>query len=115
MKRLKEHNHAFMGLPRGMLGYVIIDVGGEFMKDSDSHFWVSDVVKRLPIELIPKVPSWSSLLTAITQLKTERNNAIAELERLKDAIKEMIEDNLYLADGENCTLIKLKRSISYDE
>lgn len=84
------------------------------MKDTDSHFWVSDVVKRLPIELLPKVPSWSSLLTAITQLKTERNNAIAEAERLKDAIKETIEENLDLADGENCTLIKLKRSIGYD-
>lgn len=84
------------------------------MKDTDSHFWVSDVVKRLPVELLPKDPSWSSLLTAITQLKTERNNAIAEAERLKDAIKETIEENLDLADGENCTLIKLKRSIGYD-
>lgn len=85
------------------------------MKDTDSHFWVSDVVKRLPVELLPKDPSWQSLLTAITQLKTERNNAIAEAERLKDAIKETIEENLDLADGENCTLIKLKRSISYDD
>lgn len=85
------------------------------MKDTDSHFWVSDVVKRLPVELLPKDPSWSSLLTAITQLKTERNNAIAEAERLKDAIKETIEENLDLADGENCTLIRLKRVISYDD
>ena len=43
------------------------------------------------------------------------NAAIAESERLKDVIKETIEDNLDLADGENCTLIKLKRSISYDD
>ena len=59
------------------------------MKDTDSHLWVSDVVKRLPVELLPKDPSWSSLLTAITQLKTERNSAIAEAERLKNAIKDI--------------------------
>lgn len=85
------------------------------MKRADYHFWVSDVVKRLPAELLPKDPSWNSLLAAITQLETERNNAIAEAERLKDAIKETIEENLDLADGENCTLIKLKRAISYDD
>lgn len=85
------------------------------MKDIDSHFWVSDVVKRLPIELIPSTPSWSALLTAITQLKVERNNALAELELLKTAINETIENNLHLADGEICTLIKLKRAINYDD
>ena len=51
----------------------------------DQHFWIKDVVNRLPIELLPKVPTWSSLLTAITQLKTERNNAIDEAERLKES------------------------------
>ncbi len=85
------------------------------MKDIDSHFWVSDVAKRLPVELLPKNPTWSALLIAITQLKTERNNAIAETEHLKAAIKETIEENLDLADGENCTLIKLKKSICYDD
>lgn len=85
------------------------------MKDTDSHFWVSDVVKRLPIELLPEVPSWSSLLTAITQLKTERNNAICRAEELESAIRKTIDDNLDLADGENCTLISLKRAIGYDD
>ena len=32
---------------------------------------------------------------------------------LETAIRETIEDNLHLADGENCTLIKLKRAIGY--
>jgi len=45
------------------------------------------------------------------------NAAIAEaanrLEELDAAIRETIEENLHLADGENCTLIKLKRAISY--
>lgn len=41
--------------------------------------------------------------------------AADRIEALEDAIKETIEENLDLADGENCTLIKLKRSISYDD
>ena len=36
-----------------------------------------------------------------------------EIRKLKSAIRETIEDNLHLADGENCTLIKLKRAIGY--
>ena len=35
------------------------------------------------------------------------------ISRLESAIRETIEDNLHLADGENCTLIKLKRAINY--
>ncbi len=85
------------------------------MKNTDSHFWVRDVINRLPVELLPKTPSWPALLTALTQLKTERNNALAEAERLTAAIVETIEDNLDLADGEICTLIKLKRAINYDD
>lgn len=41
--------------------------------------------------------------------------AADKIESLEDAIKETIEENLDLADGENCTLIKLKRAISYDD
>jgi glutamate mutase epsilon subunit len=32
---------------------------------------------------------------------------------LEMAIRETIEENLHLADGDNCTLIKLKRAINY--
>jgi hypothetical protein len=85
------------------------------MKNTDSHFWVSDIVKRLPVELLPENPSWSALLSAVTKLKTERNNALCESERLRKAILETIEENLHLADGEVCTLIKLKRAINYDD
>lgn len=35
------------------------------------------------------------------------------VEKLETAIRETIEDNLHLADGEVCTLIKLKRAINY--
>ena len=38
---------------------------------------------------------------------------LEENEKLETAIRETIEDNLHLADGENCTLIKLKRAINY--
>jgi hypothetical protein len=41
--------------------------------------------------------------------------AVNEIERLESAIRETIEDNLHLADGENCTLINLKRAINYDD
>lgn len=33
---------------------------------------------------------------------------------LELAIRETLQDNLHLADGENCTLIKLKRAIGYE-
>ena len=34
------------------------------------------ICNRLPIELIPKNPLESNVLSAISQLKTERNNAL---------------------------------------
>lgn len=39
-------------------------------------------------------------------------HCVSELEK---AIRETIEENLHLADGDNCTLIKLKRAIGYNE
>lgn len=36
------------------------------------------------------------------------------VKNLEQAILETIEDNLHLADGENCTLASLKRAIDYD-
>lgn len=38
-------------------------------------------------------------------------DAIARTEKLESAIHETIDDNLDLADGDNCTLIKLKQAI----
>jgi len=37
---------------------------------------------RIPTELLPKTKSCDALLTAVSQLKTERNNAIADSKRL---------------------------------
>ena len=53
----------------------------------ENHFFIKDVSNRLPTELLPKNASWSALLSAITQLKTERNNA---LERVAD-MQEIVE------------------------
>jgi hypothetical protein len=38
-------------------------------------------------------------------------NAVDEIERLTTAIRETLADNGHLADGEDCTLIKLKRAL----
>lgn len=63
------------------------------MKDKDEHFWIEDVINRLPSELVPDKRDWSSVLTALTKLKTERNNAVVErnelaahVERLRGAL-----------------------------
>lgn len=48
--------------------------------------------------------SWNDML----KLKTE-------IDRLREAIKNVIENNLHLADGDTCTLIDLKRAINYDK
>ena len=42
----------------------------------DKHFWIKEVINRLPSDLVPENQSWQSVLTALTQLKTERNNLI---------------------------------------
>lgn len=56
--------------------------------DSDSHFFVTDIANRLPGELLPEKQTWSAMLSAVTQLKNERNNALCrvdEIEKLKTA------------------------------
>lgn len=75
------------------------------MKDKDEHFWIDDVINRLPSGLIPESKDWSSVLSALTKLKTERNNAIAErnelaaqVERLRGALSELESACKYCAD-----------------
>lgn len=36
-------------------------------------------------------------------------DAAEEISRLRNAIKETLEENRHLADGDNCTLLKLKQ------
>ena len=44
----------------------------------------------------------------------ERSAMLEEIDMLRAAIWETINNNLHLADGENCTLIALKRAVGYD-
>ena len=59
------------------------------MKDKDEHFWIDDVINRLPSGLIPESKDWSSVLSALTKLKTERNNAIAERDELAAQVERL--------------------------
>lgn len=51
----------------------------------------------------------------LEDLPETHTNILKYIEKLETAIYETIEENLDLADGSNCTLIKLKRSINYDQ
>lgn len=86
------------------------------MKDKDEHFWIDDVINRLPSGLIPESKDWSSVLSALTKLKTERNNAIAErnelaaqVERLKGMLKRTKADICEWMDayGDDCRSTEL--------
>jgi hypothetical protein len=50
----------------------------------------------------------SAIPALCRRLERERN-------RMRSAIEETLRDNAHLADGENCTLIKLKRAMSSNE
>jgi hypothetical protein len=41
----------------------------------------------------------------------ERARLLGEIDRLRAAIRKTLDDNGHLADGDNCTLIELKRAI----
>ena len=45
--------------------------------------------------------------------KRNRDNWKKEALRLREAIEKTIEENLHLADGDDCTLIRLKRALEY--
>ena len=48
----------------------------------DRHFFITDIANRLPADLLPEKQTWSSLLSAVTRMKTERNNAIEDTKRI---------------------------------
>ena len=41
----------------------------------------------------------------------ERAALLAEIDRLRSAIRETLDENAHLADGDNCTLLALKRAL----
>ncbi len=93
------------------------------MKDKDEHFWIEDVINRLPSELVPDKRDWSSVLTALTKLKTERNNAVvernelaAQVERLRCALIESADDidewmQAYSHDGHSMQVVADSRRL----
>jgi hypothetical protein len=82
----------------------------------------TDKLRALP------APAGSALLTRLYnhrammdphQKKRHTGNllleCIAELERLNDAIRLTLEENSHLADGDNCTLLRLKRAYAQNQ
>jgi len=61
-------------------------------------------IKKLQAEL-------KKLVEEVDLQQDAREKAEAEIERLKTAIRETLADNGHLADGDNCTLIKLKQAL----
>jgi hypothetical protein len=45
----------------------------------------------------------------------ERAALLGEIDRLRAAIQHTLDDNVHLADGENCTLIVLKRALGIQQ
>lgn len=43
----------------------------------------------------------------------ERGALLCEIDRLRAAIEQTLDENGHLADGDNCTLIVLKRSVTW--
>lgn len=59
-----------------------------------------------------------TFMSASGLTEAQRNllkNLTAERDKLKAAIEKTIADNLELADGDNCTLIDLKRALAQDK
>lgn len=48
-------------------------------------------------------------------LKLRCWDAAEEISRLRDAIRKTLEENSHLADGENCTLIRLNRALGIEQ
>lgn len=51
------------------------------------------------------------MFSALHHAREQMANIAEERDRMKAAIEQVIEENLHLADGEVCTLIKLKQAI----
>lgn len=60
-----------------------------------------------------KLPQWQEFVDFLTSINMKQEEDKAQI--LENAIRETIEENLHLADGDVCTLAKLKQAINYDE
>lgn len=51
----------------------------------------------------------------VIKLRRELAELHTEIERLHNGIRETLEKNRHLADGDDCTLIELKRLIKWED
>ena len=72
------------------------------------------IISAAMYELSETIQSGDGIANAACAQAAERLDCqTVRIRQLETVIREVIEDNLHLADGENCTLIKLKRAIGY--
>ncbi len=65
----------------------------------DQKTCAEQVCNRLPVELVPKEKTWGRTLSAVALLKAERNNALAEVERLSLLLEEKIATGAQKTEG----------------
>jgi hypothetical protein len=97
------------------------------MEDYKNHIIIcGERVHVLPLSLFDDIASRKTSITSIEDLDDLAPSIIAEwldkdnkslkleIERLKTAIRNTLNENLDLCDGDQCTLLELKRSIDFD-
>ena len=68
----------------------------------------ADVLLEIANRTAYSDPAWDDVVAELARLCEEN-------ERLREAIVKTVEENLHFADGDNCTLIHLKRAIKARE
>ena len=72
------------------------------------------VISGAMYDLAKSIQSDDGVANAACAQAAERlDTQTVRIMQLETAIREFIEDNLHLADGDVCTLTKLKRAINY--
>ena len=97
------------------------------MEDYKNHIIIcGERVHVLPLSLFDDIASRKTSIMSIEDLDDLAPSIIAEwldidnkslkleIERLKTAIRNTLNENLDLCDGDQCTLLELKRSIDFD-
>jgi hypothetical protein len=62
-----------------------------------------------------KLPQWQEFVDFLTLIFMNEPEESDKVQILENVIREVIEENLHLADGDIYTLAKLKQAINYDE
>lgn len=70
-----------------------------------------DIVKQADARIAELEKELSDLRKFFDDLQAKHYTVIADKSALEKAIRETLEENKHLADGENCTLAKLKKVV----